>query len=170
MQKNKLKNQAGFTLFEIIIYVAIMAMIVTSFVTFSISISNVKVKVFVVQEVNSNIRNALDLIGQKIRVASAVTAPLSGANGSTLSLNFLSPDPSLTFSLNNGVLYLTPASSSAVAITNADVNITNLKFYNLAANGRNDSIEIFITAEYRNKSSREYTYSNSIETTVNIRN
>lgn len=167
--KRFLKNKKGFTLFEVIIYVAILGMIVVSFISFVLAISNVRTKSYVVSEVNSNLRIAMDLISQKIRSAEAVTSPLSGVVLASLELDMPNSEPTIVFALQDGVLYLTEDIITENAITNPEINITFLKFTNLGASGKRDSLQIEMVAEYRNANSQEYNYSNSLKTTVNLR-
>lgn len=167
--KKFLKNKKGFTLIEVIIYVAILGIIVVSFVSFVLAISSVRNKSYVVSEVNSNLRIAMDLISQKIRSAEAVTSPLSGAVSTSLELDMPNPEPTTVFALQDGVLHLTEDIITENMITNPEINITELKFTNLGASGKRDSLRIEMAAEYRNAGSRDFQYSNSLKTTVNLR-
>ncbi|MDO8260564.1 MAG: hypothetical protein Q7T50_03665 [Candidatus Magasanikbacteria bacterium] len=167
--KNILKNQSGNTLFEVIIYVAILGMIVVSFISFTLAVSSVRNKSYVMSEVNSNLRIASDLISQKVRSAENVLSPLAGNSGASLSLDMPNPEPSLDFSLSDGVLYLVEDGITSSAITSSEVNITQLSFENISANGQRASLQVKISGEYRANDSREFTYTNSLKTTVNIR-
>jgi len=167
--KKILKKQKGFSLVEMIIYIAILGMIVVSFINFTVTISNAKVKVYVVQEVNANMRVVMNIISQKIREAENVIVPSSGNTSTSLDLNMSAPALDILFDLNGGILYLTESGETPVAITSSEVNVTNLEFTNNARSGERDSVKMIIGADYRDQGSREFMYSNSFETTVNTR-
>lgn len=168
-------RSGGFTLIEILIYIAIMGVIVTGFITFSISISNTRNKTFVVQEVHSNSRTALNLISQRIRSSTGINSASStfGADPGVLSLSMAASfrDPTvIDLDQNDGVLRIGEATSSPVAITTDKVKITNLVFTNLTPSGERESIRVEITVEYKDSSGDIiFTYSQNSQTTVSVR-
>ena len=168
-------RSGGFTLIEIVIYIAIIGMIVTGFITFSISISNTRNKTFVVQEVHSNSRTALNLISQRIRSSTGVNSTSStfGVDPGVLSLSMaaVSRDPTvIDLDQNDGTLRIGEATSSPVAITSDKVKVTNLVFTNVTPSGERENIRVEITVEYNNISGDIiYTYSQSSQTTISVR-
>ncbi len=167
-------NKKGFTLIETLIYVAIIGGIVGTFISFSLNISNARNKTYSQEEVQANTRMAMDLITQKIQSAS--------------SINIVSS----TFGVNPGVLYLTMASStlnptiinlskiygqlqikegnvSTTAITTNRVQVANLVFTNLSASSTRENIGLNITVQYTTSSDVNYGFSQSLQTSVSLR-
>jgi len=153
-------DNKGFTLIEVLIYIAIIGIVITSFVTFALSIGNSRSQTYVVQEVHANARTALDLISQKIRSADDVVSPTEGNSESSLELS----NPNLTFSVSNGVLNI-----GSTAITSDEVNVSSVSFTNLAPLGERDNIRVQMTVECRGDGSKEYEYSQSLQTAISIR-
>lgn len=168
MLKNK-KNKKGFTLVEIIIYLGILGMIVVGFISFSLAISNVKNKIYVTQAVNSALRSAFDLISQKTKEAETISLPASGDTGSELRLVRSDGGADWIFTLAGGVLYLGTDISTPIAITNSEVEISDLVFSNLSKKKNRDSLKVYIKAHYRSADSLEFVYENDLETTITTR-
>ncbi len=159
----------GFTLIEVLIYITIIGVVVSGFIAFTLSISNSRSKNYVMQEVQANSRVALGLISQKIRLAEDVITPSEGNSTSTLILDMPAPDPNLTFSITNGILGITEGVGNPTPITSGEVNVSNLSFTNWAIAGERDNIRVEMTVEYKNPSSKEYEYSQNLQTSVSIR-
>lgn len=159
----------GFTLIEVLIYIAIIGVVVASFVTFAMSIGGSRSKTYAVQEVHANARTALDLISQKIRLADDVVSPSESNWSEGLELDMPSPDANLTFDVAGGVLNIAEGVGGPVPITSDEVNVSSLSFTNLAPIGERDNIRVKIIIEYRGDNSKEYEYSQSLQTAVSLR-
>ena len=162
-------GRQGFTLVEVLIYIAIIGIVITSFVTFAMSISGSRAKTYVVQEVHANARVALNLISQKIRLADDVFSPIAGNSNSSLELDMPGPDSNLTFDVASGVLNITEGIGSPIPITSDEVNISSLSFTNLAPSEERDNIRIKMIIEYRGDGSKEYEYSQNLQTAISLR-
>jgi putative endonuclease len=169
------KNSAGFTLVETLIYIAIIGGVVTAFVTFGINVSGSRNKTYVVQEVQANVRTALDIISQKIRASNGVNVGAStfGSHPGFLSLSMadatLNPT-TIGYNTNNGTLEVKEGSASAIAITSDEVRITNLVFTNLTGSSVRENIRVQMTVEYYNPSgAQEFEYEQSVQTAVSLR-
>ena len=162
--------EKGFTLIEVLIYIAIIGIVVTSFITFSLSISETKNKNYVIQEVHANSRVALNLISQKIRGTQGVVNPTEGDTSNTLVLDIPDTDDNLTFNVEGNVLNITEGTAIPLAITSDEVKVTNLVFSNLTPTGERANIMVEITVEYNNAGTDiEYTYSQNLQTAVSLR-
>ncbi len=167
-------NEKGFTLIETIIYVAILALVVGAFISFSLSITYSRNKAYVVQEVQSNSRLAVDIMSQKIRAATGLNVGASTFDSDpgvlSLSMSDGSQNPTI-FSLDqdNGRLQIQEGLNSPVYLTSDEVKVTNLTFEKLSPR-RRENIGINMTIEFNAaSSSMEYEYSQDIQTSVNIR-
>lgn len=165
-------NNKGFTLIEILIYIAIIGGVVATFVSFALQITNSRNKTYAVQEVQANIRTALGIVTQKIRSANSINTSTSifDVDPGYLSLAMTSSTLNPTiFGLNqdNGVLEMKEGTSASSTITADEVNITNLQFTNLTDSGR-EHVRIQMTAEF-SSTNTNFSFSQSIQTAVSTR-
>lgn len=167
--------QKGFSLIELIIYLAIVSGVVLSMVLFSLSVSGSRAKTYVAQEVQANARVALNIISQKIKLANGVNMGVSifGLDPGVLSLSMADAAKNPTvidLDQDNGVLQIKEGVSSPVAITSDEVKVTNLVFTNLTSTGARENIRIEFTVEYNNPSGDiRYDHSRSLQTAVSLR-
>jgi type II secretory pathway pseudopilin PulG len=165
----------GFTLVELIIYISILSLVVVGLVSFALSMTSVRAKVYVGQEVGANARIALDVITQKIRAAQSINmgaSTFAPTNPGTLSLKMAdgSRDPTIiNLDALNGRLQIKEGVASPVFITGKEVRISNLIFTNLSQTGERGHIRIDLGVGYANPSSAVYTYSWSGATAVSLR-
>ncbi|MFH1451450.1 MAG: prepilin-type N-terminal cleavage/methylation domain-containing protein [bacterium] len=157
----------GFTLIETLIYIAIIGMIVSSFVIFVLSISASRTKTYAVQEVQANSRFALDLLSQRIKSAQGIISPTPGNSASILILDMADAD--LTFNVTAGVLSATEGLADSIPITSSEVDVSSLIFTNLTAAEERENIRIEMTVNYQENNSKEYDYSQSFQTAVSLR-
>ena len=138
------------------------------------SISNSRNKNYVVQEVQANARVALDIIGQRVRAASGVNIGSStfGSDPGVLSLVMTdgAKNPTIiNLDQDDGVLQITEGLSGAVSLTSDEVKITNLVFTNLTPSGERENIKVEMTVEYASAEDVEFSYSQSYQTAVSLR-
>jgi prepilin-type N-terminal cleavage/methylation domain-containing protein len=171
-----MKNQQnGFTLVEFLIYIAIIAVILTSFIRFSISISDARSTAYVVQEVQVNGRMAVDIISQRIRASSGLNSAAStfGTDPGVLSLfmDDVSKNPtSIQLNEDDGILEIIEGASAPISITSDEVQITNLVFTELASGNGRENIRFQITVGYNNTSGDiVFTHSQDYRSAVSIR-
>ncbi len=164
----------GFTLIETLIYITIVGLVISSFIAFSISISNSRNKTYVVQEVQANARVALDLISQRMRASNGVNIGQSTFDSDpgelSLAMTDIVKNPTvINLDQDDGILQITEGTSDPIAIISDKVKITNLVFTNLNPGGEKENIRIEITTEYNNSGDIEYSYSQNWQTAVSIR-
>jgi len=168
-------NRRGLTLIEILIYIGILGIVTTALVTFIISISKSKDKNFVVQEVNSNMRLALDVIEQTIRAATTTNTGDSTFDSDPGVLSLAMTDPNknptvINLSADDGTLQIKEASSSTVPITSSEVKITNFTLTDLTASSSRESVRVLMTIEFNNPSNDIiYDYALTTTSTFSIR-
>ncbi len=159
----------SFTLVELLLYLALSAMIVLMVSSFLTLILKSRVKGQVISEVEGQGMQAMQTITQEIRGATGPSIPIGGS-GSTLSLS----PANLTLNQTGNTLYIT-RDSTPVALTSAKVRISNLSFQNVGATIENTtdpahSIRIKFTLSYVNLSGRnEYEYSKNFTGSATIR-
>lgn len=134
----KISNfQKGFTLIELVIYMAILTIVLSIAVDlffFSKTFGN---QVAQEQEVDRNARVAFLEMTQTIRGTSSVTSPALGASGSNLYLN----SNAIRYAVNNGILQKTQ-SGQTVDLTSDDVSIDNLTFTTRGEAGEKPTVSV----------------------------
>jgi prepilin-type N-terminal cleavage/methylation domain-containing protein len=145
------KNSKGFTLVEVIVYVAIFSIFVAGLASFTGSMTSSRVNSQTFFEVNDQGTRAINVITQTLRNAAAVASPAIGTVSDSLSVATATPASSPTvFSLNGGILYVTEGVGSPAALTNGKITISDLVFYNLSRAGKPCAVQIRFKANNTN--------------------
>ena len=160
------RGRTGFTLVETIIYIAILGMVASSFIFFSLSVSGSRNKTYVVQEVQANARTAFEMISQKIRAAEGVNTASSmfGIDPGRLSLIMASSSLNPTIidlSRDDGVLRIIEGTSSVPLQFEAGSTSTDENWINITL--QNNYINPVIVASYQESN-------NTLPASVRIRN
>jgi hypothetical protein len=146
MQKEKIQKNIGISLVETIIYVAIFSMIVTTFVSFSSSMTTSRLHNQTILEINDQGGKIIRTITQAVRNANAVNSPTIGNDALSLSLAMYQAGVNPTvFSSSNGILYITESTGLQVPLTNNKVVVSNLTFSNLSRASTGDIVKISFT-------------------------
>lgn len=168
---DQINKAAGYTLIELLLYITLAGMLLVSLTMFFGMSVDARVKTQSVTEVNQQGASAMEYIQQTVRNASSISAPAAAASASSLTV--VVPTASLSptiFSLNGTVLQVKEGAAAAIALTNDDVQISNLTFTNLTRSGTHGVVRISFTVSRTNTSGRnEYDYSKTFTTTVTIR-
>jgi len=174
--KMKIKNETGLTLIEIILYVGIAAAVVTTMTLFTLDIGATRQKTLVAQEVQSNMRTAIEVISQKIRAADGVNIGASTFNSDPGVLSLSMPTPALDPTIiqldaDDGSITITEGGGTPVILTTDEVRVTNFRFTNLAAAAIRGNVRLQMTLEYNNPSNNaDFDYSQSTRVSTNVRN
>jgi prepilin-type N-terminal cleavage/methylation domain-containing protein len=104
-------RKKGFSLLELLIYMALLAMILVAVAAIFLAVNSGRVRNEVQSEVNANLRFAVDKIGSDLRSATSITTPASGV-GPSGSLGAWSTTTALPVGrrdavalVNNGYIY-----------------------------------------------------------------
>lgn len=162
------------TLVEIIVYVTILSLVATAFVTMSINLMSLKGKTVSQQEISSNLR----LISQKINyeLRNAVSISSTTATSMTLTMADSLRNPTV-FDLDGGNIRMgfgsggsCPASSPCILNSNL-VNISAFSVTNLSSGDtKTQNIRYTVTGNYINNSSRaEFAANGSITDSIELR-
>jgi type II secretory pathway component PulJ len=169
------RRRQGFSLFELVIYLGLLSIVSLIIGGTFISITRGRDQVQARNEVNSNLRSAVEKIGQDIRSASSVTTPASaGATSSTLTLSV--SGTSITYCVINSQLRRQSGgncTSASEAITSNLVLIgtpmfTRLENTNTILAKTVVSMAISLSANY-NSSSSDWQFSATKHTTISLR-
>ncbi len=128
---------------EILIYVAIFGTVAASLIGIVWNVTKIHSYQLASNEVDSNLRYAMNLISDKIRGASSVES----ASGSTLVLK-MPNNTNTTFSVTEGVLYLQEGSSDPVAVISDRVSVGSLTFEKIDMAGAKGGARVNMTLNY----------------------
>ena len=164
-------KQTGFTLVEILLYIAIASAFLLTLSSFVILSFRSRAEAQVIAEVEQQGEKLMQTITITARSASSITTPIAGTSGSTLILATSSGSTNpTTFSLSGGVISITEGVSTAVALNNSQVTVSSLTFTNLSRTGTPGVVRIQFTLSYNgNTSKREYAYSKVFYGTASLR-
>jgi Tfp pilus assembly protein PilW len=150
------KNQKGFSLVEMLLYVSISSVILLSLSLLLTSLFSSRVKSQSIADVDQQGMQVLQLITQTVRNAKSVDFPSIGATSTSLSVTM--PDPMLSptvFDLTNGTVRITEGSNQSIKLTNSHVTVTSLLFQNISSASSTDRIvRTSFTVSYNNVSGR----------------
>ncbi len=168
----------GFSLLELLIYVAILGGLMLIISDSFISLSRGRGQAQARSEVNAAIRFAGERIRQDLKGASVVTTPILGTSASTLQMTVGGTE--VCYDTLVGVLRRRESACGgagapiAVTGTNIFVDIstfTRLENYNSVPgilNATTTAIQVAMTFKY-NASSTDWTYSDRLQTTISLR-
>lgn len=150
------RHQAGYTLIELLLYVAILGMLLGSVVAFLGTVTEARVKGQTIAEVNEQGTAAIDYITRTIRNATSISAPAAGGAAAT-SLTLVVPTAGLSptvFSLNGASLQVKEGTAATVTLTGSDIEISNLSFKNLTRPGTTGIVQTSFTVSRVNPANR----------------
>ncbi len=140
------KNDRGFTLIELVVYIAIfgIAMIMISSLTSLIQTG--RARNLAINTVELEGSQAMSQITQLARNATAITVPVLGGSGASLSMTvYGGTSGAEQITLSSGVLMLTLSPASPVALTSTRVVVSGLSIKNNGKTGTNGSVQISFT-------------------------
>lgn len=147
------QKKQGFTLLELLIFIAIFTIVMVIFFNVLISMSRVQVRTIASSEVNQQSQFLISTIQRYVESSSLIELP---ANISTSTLKIRMPkssDDPIYIYLSNNVVYLKQTDSGTPqALTTSKVNVTNLTFIKKSNPNAKDSVSVFITMEYNTES------------------
>jgi competence protein ComGC len=159
-------RRAGFTIFELIIFAAVLTLIMVAFITVLVSITRVHMRQSAAAEVNQQSQFLLQKIQHHIEQSSLIELNANTAT-STLRLRMAatSSDP-LSIYLSGGVVYLRETDAgTAVPLTSSKVSVTNLSFTKREHTRAPDSVSVAFTMTY-NTSHPHESFSQTLHTAV----
>lgn len=147
----------GFTLIEMVIYIAIMTIIVAALVIFVSDSLKANNKSLMLRESLDNAHRALEVITREIKHADEIYTPTSlfGTSPGQLSLKTTKSLPEgeqdsyLDFYVEDGIVYIKKEGETPEALTSDSVEVTNLVFRNI-----DPSVQVDLTISYKGSVSR----------------
>lgn len=164
-------GKQGFTLIEVLLYIAITVTIITATISFLFSILQLRIKSNVIADVEQQGIQVMQQVLSVVRNADGVIFPAQGLNDSFLVIDALGTvnDPT-TFNELGGVFQIQEGAGPFIHLTNSHVIISGLNFYNLSKTDTSGTVKISFTVTYINPEGRnEYNYSKSFTGSASLR-
>lgn len=159
------KNNSGYTLIEMLAYVALVGIVTVFIYSVILFICNDNKRIVNLTKINSNAYSAMERMRYEVENSNYVYLPTSNmanydydaTKADQLSLatkiGALSPDD-ITFVdiyLENGTVFIKEEGSSPIALTSSRVSVSDLSFF-YYKNGSRESVTIDITIEPKSSS------------------
>lgn len=173
----KTGNASGFTLIEMLVYVALVALLISAIVFFGLWAIQVGTKTKVNAETLNNARRAMEIMVYEIKKSTGVYAPTSSfdAHPGQLSLEQANPAGSeetsgfVDFFICGQALCLKREKAAAIALTSNSVRVTNLVFNRRLNSQGSPSIRLSISVASLSSDRPESTASVDLTTAANLR-
>lgn len=171
MQHPHTFHQAGYTLIELLLYIAVIGTLLVSVSLFFGLVADDRVKGQSIVEVNQQGTAAMEYITQTIRNATSISSPVSAASSASLTL--VVPTGSLSptvFDMTGTSLEVKEGTNAAVVLTSNEVQTSGLTFTNLSRSGTFGLVQVSFTLARTNVGGRpEYSYQKTFTTSVALR-
>lgn len=127
-----LNPNKGFSLMELLIYTAVLAIMATVIVSVFLGITRGKGQFTAQSEINSSLRFVIEKINQDIRSASAVSTPASPGGTVSSNLSMTTPEGEVAYCVSSNILRrqvgVNPCDDSSAVVTSGKINVTALTF------------------------------------------
>jgi prepilin-type N-terminal cleavage/methylation domain-containing protein len=164
-------SQRAFTLVELLVYIAIFAVMIVAVSTFMIQLMQSKAKHIVISEVEQQGLMVMQEITQAIRNAEAITSPTAGNNSATISIDALATadDPTL-FDINSDIIRIKEGTDAYVNLTNSKLTASALNFSNISRASTPGTIKVQFTLTYYNpESTKAFEYEKTFYGSASLR-
>lgn len=165
------KNNKGFTLVEMLIYIGIFSVFIVTINIFFNMISSYRNRGEMIMEVNDQGSLTVRTITRSIRNAKSISIPISGSSGSSLTLETYDPltNPTIFSLTENGVLQIKEGGEESEFLLNDKVIIENLIFSNIGSVGGSGAIEFSFRLKNRSSIKKSENFSSDFYGTASIR-
>ncbi len=168
----------GFTLTEVLVYVAVLTIIFSAVVSLLLGISRSNTRAKVIRETLNNSRRAMEIMTYEIREAKNIYTPTSDFSSSAGQLSLETTKYVLEkentsyidFYLCEKRLCLKKEGQDPVALTSDKVEINHLQFFQIATTSTTPSIQISLGVDYKAPGNKpEYQASINTTSTASLR-
>ena len=161
----------GYTLIELLLYIAMTAVLLTGLMAFFGMTLSVRVKNESMNEVEQQGQFVLSTLLQSVRNAESITTPAVAASSTSMTLTTADSATNPTvYSISGTSLQIKEGTSAAINLTNNNVAVTNFMVKNASRTSSSGSVEISFTLSTLNTTGRnEYDYQKSFVGAASIR-
>lgn len=159
------------SLIELLLYMAVFSMIVLVISSFLFSILRSQTKNQTIAEVEQQGVLAMERITQLIRNAEGINSPSIGESDSEISIDMSEAglDPTI-INLSGDTLYMKEGAGSPIELTNSNIIVTDLTFFNLSRSDAPGNIRIEFTISHVNPEGRnEYEFEKTFAASTSLR-
>lgn len=147
-KKNKYSSRQGFTLLELIVFVAIFSFTIVGFVSILVSITKVQVKQGSSAEVSQQSQYILQTLQYYVERSSLIEAETNTASSSIkLRMTADAEDPTLIFASGTGI-YIKVGTGENLPLTSNRVSVSNMTFTKRSSAPAKDSVSIGFTISF----------------------
>ncbi|MBI2406177.1 MAG: prepilin-type N-terminal cleavage/methylation domain-containing protein [Candidatus Harrisonbacteria bacterium] len=146
-----IRSACGFTLIEVLLYVAITAIIFGGMIAFIDGTLKSRIQEDVTAEVEMNGNMAMSVMAQMIRNAKSIASP--AASSTATSLTLVMPDANISpavFELLGGAIQMSERGAATTTLTSSRTTASNLFFTNLSRVGTPGAVGIRFVLDYAN--------------------
>lgn len=167
----KIYKAKGFTLIELMLYIAISSIIILGVSATASILFSSRIKTQSVLEVEQQGQLVMEIMGQTIRNADDIVYPSLSTASSSLSVSFTAGTSTPTlFYISGGILKIKKSTNTESDLTNDRVVVSNLKVHNLSRTATPGILSISFNIKYNNLSSlNEYDYNRDFVISVALR-
>lgn len=165
----EMKNGAGFTFIELIIYMAIVTIMLTAIIPFAWNVIGGGVKSATQQEVFSAARAISERIKYEIRNASGINSV--SPTQISLATPFTATNPTVIY-LNRGFIHLTQGAGSPIYLNSNNASVSALTFTNYTSSGnttKNIGFSLTISASYSGTVRQEFKATTTVSSSAELR-
>lgn len=163
-------KKSGVTFIELILYVAISAIILMVSAVFLSLLMRSRIKNQVMAEVGQQGTQIMQIITQKIRDADGINVPLTGTLGTQLSLSIPGDTNPTIIEFVGSDVQIQENGGAVVPLTSSRVLVSNGFFLNLTRSGTLGIVRIgFDLSHVNNTGANEYFFSRNFMTSASLR-
>ncbi|MDD3646960.1 MAG: hypothetical protein PHS44_00460 [Candidatus Dojkabacteria bacterium] len=151
----KIDNERAFSLIEIVIYVGIVATVLTTVVLFLVNIIKGTSMSNAIQEVQHNISFTSSKVELDIEEASSIDFVNSVLDSDNGKIVINKAEGTVTYEVQDGVLTRLIESAAIADVTSSKVYVTQFRIENRSFEGESGNIEIYITINHKNPASQK---------------
>lgn len=166
-----MKKHDGYTLIELLLYVAITGILLAGLTAFFTLSLTAKIKNDSILEVDRQGTFMMDTIVKTLRTADSITAPATGATGSALTLVMTPASVNPTaFTISGTTLRIAEGAGAPIALHNSRVAVSGFTIRNLSRASTPGTVQVSFTLSTVNTTGRnEYDYQKSFVSTGSLR-
>ena len=169
----KIIFKKGFTLVEVLVYIAIFSIIMASIVMTAVWAVRINARTKALRETTLSMERAMRVISREIREAKSIYEPTTESNQlSLITDNHLPEGESITyidFYLCEGHLCLKKEGQDPIPLTPESIAVKELGVM-IVGSGNGKSVKIYLEADYNVPTDRQgYQYSFGLESTTSLR-
>jgi len=170
-------KKRGFTLMEMLVYIGVLAIIVTAISSFFLWAIRSNTKTKVMRETLDNARRAMEIITYEIKEAKSIYTPTTTSTQLSLeTIHYLPQGEKTTYidfylcGTASTTLCLKKEFQNPIALTSERVEVKNLSFTQIATISTIPAVQVNLTIDYKNPTElSEYRASINLSSTASLR-